>query len=222
MDNTDRLIEAIKNGDGAAVDEILASNPAAANSRNARGETPILAAAYRWRRDIVDRLLCAGAETDVYEAAAVGQGERVKMWIASDPGLVNSYAPDGFTPLGLAAFFGHEEIVAFLLASGALVNAVSRNDFQVIPIHSAVSARHTRVAALLLDHGADVNATQEAGFYPLHSAANNGQTEMVSLLLDRGASVNAKSPEGVTPLALAIERGHALVADLLRRSGAVE
>ncbi len=220
MSVTEALIEAIKAGDDARVNEILAANPNVRNSRNAQGETPVLAAAYRLRKDLVERLLAAGAETDIYEAAAVGQAERVRRFVEERPELANSWAPDGFTPLGLAAFFGHDEVVSFLLASGGQVNAVSKNDMKVMPLHSAVAARRLGAARLLLEHGADVAARQEAGFTPLHSAANNGQEEMVRLLLAYGADVNAKSPEGVTPLQLALERGHSAVVNFLERRGA--
>jgi len=220
MSVTEALIEAIKAGDDARVDEILAANPNVQNSRNAQGETPVLAAAYRLRKDLVERLLAAGAETDIYEAAAVGQPERVRHLVQEQPELANSWAPDGFTPLGLASFFGHEEIVAFLLANGAQVNAVSKNDMKVMPLHSAVAASRLSVARLLLEHAADVSATQEGGFTPLHSAANNGQEEMVRLLLAHGADVNSKDPEGVTPLQLALEREHSAVASLLKERGA--
>lgn len=220
MDPTNALIDAIKAGDDVRLKELLAANPGLANTRNEQGETPILAAAYRLRTDVIQLLLDAGAETDIHEAAAVGQLDRVRAFTAANPPSVNSWSPDGFTPLGLASFFGHKEIVAFLVASGAEVNVVSRNDFKVMPLHSAASARHTGVAEILLEHGAAVNATQEAGYTPLHSAANNGQEEMVRLLLAHGADVNAKSPDGITPLQLAVERDHSAIAELLRKSGA--
>jgi ankyrin repeat protein len=40
---------------------------------------------------------------------------------------------------------------------------------------------------LLLDRGADVNATDYTGWTPLHAAIYGGHAEVVQLLLERGA-----------------------------------
>lgn len=124
-------------------------------------------------------------------------------------------------PLGLAAFFGHRETVEALLAAGAPVNVASRESMKVTPLHSAAAAREPAIARLLIEHGANVNATQiDSGFTPLHEAAANGDLEMASLLVDRGADVNAEMKDGKTPLAFALERNKAEMAEFLRKCGA--
>ena len=60
----------------------------------------------------------------------------------------------------------------------------------------------SKLPALLLDRGADVNGKTIGGWTPLHAAAGMGQLEIVALLLDRGADVNGKNNEGWTPLHL--------------------
>jgi ankyrin repeat protein len=221
MNPTDALIDAIKSGDDTRVKEILSNNPEAARARNEKGETPILVAAYRMRSDVVELLLGAGVEPDVYEASAIGDLERVQRFVSEDPALAGSYAKDGFTPLGLASFFGHKEVAAFLISSGADVNAQSKNEFAVMPLHSAAAGHHTAIVELLLDHGAFVNVVQHGGYTPLHTAANSGEEEAVRLLLAHGADVNARNSDGVTPLALAEQREHHAVAELLKRHGGV-
>jgi ankyrin repeat protein len=54
----------------------------------------------------------------------------------------------------------------------------------------AAERGHVETVALLLDRGADVNATGEYGWSPVHLAANWGHTEVAGLLLDRGAKMD--------------------------------
>jgi ankyrin repeat protein len=97
---------------------------------------------------------------DLYEAAASESMERVEELVRADSSLVNTYSSDGFTALGLSAFFGHQEVVEFLLTAGADPNLAARNPMHVTPLHSA--AAHSRptvafaVARQLLMHGANV------------------------------------------------------------------
>ena len=86
----------------------------------------ILMAVYQGKREVVAELLASGIQLNIFEAAATGQTDQLRALIQKDPSLVNTHSPDGFTPLGLAAFFGHSEAVDALLAAGAQVNAASR------------------------------------------------------------------------------------------------
>ena len=56
-----------------------------------------------------------GALLNIFEACAAGRRERVETLLDRAPVLARGYSPDGYPPLGLAVFFGHEEIAALLL-----------------------------------------------------------------------------------------------------------
>ncbi len=58
----------------------------------------------------------------------------------------------GFTPLHQAVFFGHREIVEFLIAEGADVNA--KNNAGSTPLYLAKGKGHHAIAELLVQHGA--------------------------------------------------------------------
>jgi len=154
--------------------------------------SPILLARYEGREDDLEALLAAGPELDVFEAAAVGATERLGELLAEDPGLVAAWSADGFTPLHLAAYFGHVEGVRLLLAAGAEVGAVAQNELGVQPLNSAaasqVAGARVDVARLLLDAGADVNAELAGGFRPLDAAVQNGDEELAALLRERGGT----------------------------------
>jgi ankyrin repeat protein len=84
-----------------------------------------------------------------------------------------------------------------------------------MPLHSAAAARRDEVARMLIDAGADVNATQEGGYTPLHAAAQNGDVELIDLLLDRGARLDARTDKGETPADLADAANHPMLAKRL-------
>ena len=101
------LIDAVKAGDSGQVQALIAADPTLVNAHADGGESAVLLATYYGHRDIADLLVLRGANLTVFEASAVGQVARVEALLAQDPALVNAFSPDGFTPLGLAAFFGH-------------------------------------------------------------------------------------------------------------------
>ena len=68
---------------------------------------------------------------------------------------LNAFAYDGWTPLHLAAFFGHLDAARALIDAGADIDAFSRNGLTNTPLHAATAGRHGDVALLLVEHGAD-------------------------------------------------------------------
>lgn len=59
------------------------------------------------------------------------------------------------------------------------------------------------IAALLIKHNTNVNATDRWGFTPLHEAAQKGRTQLCALLLAHGANPTMINYEGQTALDLA-------------------
>ncbi len=76
------------------------------------------------------------------------------------------------------------------------------------------------MAALLIDHGADVNAADNGDEAPLHKAVFNKCLDVAALLIDHGADVNLMDEFGGTPLHLAAFYDRLEVADLLIEHGA--
>jgi uncharacterized protein len=151
----------------------------------------LLEAIYRGDQARADELLASDPELDVFEAAAVGKTERLRELLDEDSSLANAWASDGFQPLGLASFFGQTAAVRLLLERGAEANSASRNDMQVMPLHSAAAtddpgARY-EIAKLLLEHGADPNARQQDDFTPLMAADQHGDERLRELLIEYGA-----------------------------------
>lgn len=125
---------------------------------------------------------------------------------------------DGFTPLHLAASGGHKGVAEMLIASGANVNANSRQD-RSTPLHNAVGKGHKDVVQLLIDKGANVNAKDNKQRTPLRLAAEGNHRDMADLLIAKGADINAKQDYGRTLLHNAAYAGHKDVTELLIEKG---
>ena len=214
---TQEIIAAIKAGDAARVRDLIAADPARASAKTENGVSLILLATYYGHKDIAQILRAHIPALDLFEASAVGDLARIQAIIAAQPQSVNTFAPDGFFPLGLAAFFGSESVVEFLLAQGADPNLAAQNSQRVAAIHAATASRQLGIARMLIARGEDVNARQVNGFVPLHNAAQNGQIEMIELLIANGADANARADDGKTPLAFALEEDHLDAAAILRK-----
>src|SRR5256885_7222216 len=133
------FFDAIKAGELDRVKAMVSADPSLVNARDADG-TAILTAVYHRQKEIVNLLVARGASLSLFEAAAAGEIERVERLIGESPSDVNGYSPDGWTPLHLAAFFGHAKIVELLLAHGADVTARAKNPNANTPLHAALAA----------------------------------------------------------------------------------
>ena len=175
----------------------------------------ILTAMYHNKRDEAKRLAGEVRTLTVWEAAAVGADDQLRAILDQDPSQANAFAPDGHTPLGLAAFFGPPSTTKLLLERGADVAVPARNEMKVQPLHAAVASRNREPVAMLLDRGADPNARQQIGYTPLMGAAGAGKEDLVDLLLAHGAEMALSSDEGKTAADVAREHGHAELAERL-------
>lgn len=190
--------------------------------------TPLQAAAYNLRVDIVELLLEEGADVNAPAKGRFGTALQAVCWPFWD-----------FTKTS-----GHGEklkIIQLLLAWGADVNAAPmRRDGQTA-LQATAAIGDLAAAKLLLLHNpmADVNAppcqgqttiqttmngqTTSAGRIPLELgtpldlAAENGRLDMVKLLLSCNALSHRRGEDGYDgAIFLAEQNGHLAVADLIR------
>jgi uncharacterized protein len=220
MSENNVFFEAIHSGDLAAVKSLVGADPSLASARNDAGVSGVLTAVYMGRGEIRDFLIASGAELDLPEAAAVGNLARVRELIEKNHAQANSFSPDGFPVVALAAFLGHLEIVQYLAAHGADINAAATNGSGYNALTGAVTSGHAAVVQWLLEHGANANYRYSAGYSPLLTAAANGRLNIAKLLLAHGADPHATTNDGKTALSLANERNHPEVAALFQARAA--
>jgi ankyrin repeat protein len=173
-------------------------------------------ACYYKKQEIADLIAEFVDNLTLFEACAVGKFDAASLLIFQKPESINEFSEDGFTPLGLACYFGHEDLARFLVLKGADVNLPSKNGFNVFPIHSAVAANNFNITKMLLEAEAYPNVCQKAGLAPLHTAAQLGNIELIIVLLEHGAEVSLRMEGGKLPADLAAEKGFNEIAEILR------
>jgi ankyrin repeat protein len=215
-----RVFDMIRRSQGAELAAEVEAHPELAGARDVQGVSALLWTVYTRQTAMRDLLRTRIPELDIFEAAALGDLPGLRALLTADPAAVGSYSGDGWTPLHLAAAFAGPDAVRLLLERGANVQALSRNPQQNQPLHAALAlSGDLETIRLLLDAGAQVNATQAGGFTPLHSAASAGRRDAAELLLARGADSSQADHQGNTPAHYARQRGHADLADWLNSAG---
>lgn len=215
MSSTALLEEYIQSGNGAALSELLRMRPQLAATNTSFNVSPLMLACYYKKPPIAAIILRYVKDLSIFEASAVGKFDSVANIIYHRPDLINSFSEDGFTPLGLASYFGKEDVARYLLLKGADPNVPSQNGYHVYPLNSTVAANNSDITKILLEAGAEVNVAQSSGLTPLHSAAYHGNIEILILLLEAGADIHAKTDAGKTPADVASTSGHHDIARIL-------
>jgi hypothetical protein len=178
------------------------------------GWTALHVAAWTGDNEIIELLLCAGADIrrldlggqTILHKAAEGKANRGTVELLFQNGAaadINSWDLSGRTPLHAAAGAGNESVALFLLENGANVNASGY--MSGTPLHETVKTRFhfwditlawsctvSRMMKILLDHGADVDAVDNNGMTALAIVlgASYEHGDIVRCLLANRASID--------------------------------
>lgn len=211
------FIDKLRSGELADARTILKADPGLAQFREENGVSAVLIARYLGHADFAREIADAHPGIDLWEAAALGDQHRTQELLASGA-TVDAINADGYTPLGLACYFGHLEEARLLLERGADPNVISTNDLAVMPIHSALSGGNKEIVALLIARGAEVDEPTGSDWTPLHYVAESGDIETARALIAAGARSGYARNDGKTALEVAEENGFTDLAKLLSES----
>ncbi|KAK9423701.1 hypothetical protein SUNI508_13950 [Seiridium unicorne] len=162
--------------------------------------------------------------TQLHRAVQAGDLHLAKSLIQVNASVVGSKDKKNRTALHYAAMdesgIGPEMIRLLLDAAGqALVDL--GDDSGQTALHYAVEKGLAESTGVILDHGADMTATDAQGFSPWLWAVVAGHPILVSTLLTSGvANVNASSKDGKSALGWAAGLGRSSIAQLLITHGA--
>jgi ankyrin repeat protein len=219
---------AAANADAALIERLLAAG-ADPDTPLVSGETALMEAARQGNLAAVRALMARGAAVNAQETNG---GQNALMWAISERHAavtdelvrhgadIAARSKAGFNALMFAAQQGDADSARVLLTAGASANeAMPRTALTPLLIASAMG--RAKVAALLLDKGADPDAVAASGFTALHYAARRrgaAAVTIITALLKHGAKpnvrLNQKKPsetpngvilQGATPLALAAD-----------------
>jgi ankyrin repeat protein len=209
-----RLHAVAAQGDTASVWALLGADPTLVLRAGEHGKTALHVAAEHDQVGVASLLLEAGADA----SARTAWGATALEWAATmgsrRVGAMLVARGEARPSLAVAAGLGMLHEVQARLAEGT-------RDSLDVALYLAARNGASEIVALLLDHGASVDAKGFFGGTALHWAAINGHADTVRLLLERGASRDVHDERfDATPHGWALEGGHAGIAALIGHGGA--
>ena len=163
------------------------------------------------------------AYSGLHAAASKGDADQVRQLVAQGA-KVEARDLAGRTPLHIAAFKSHEDIVKALAKAGTDMNAFENDAYDVITIASV--ANDVEMLRLVLSLGGNAgNITSPYEGTALIAAAHLGHFEIVGTLIKAGAPLNHINNLGWTALIEAVVLGdggsrHVKTALALIKAGA--
>jgi ankyrin repeat protein len=193
--------------DMAASDKQMFENAKGGDEHHSSGLTLVeMAAGKKQIRDLLRKH--GGKYGSIHTAAADGDTEAVKEFLATGVDVNAKSSDGGQTPLHLAipneawrdskgklTSPNNMDLVELLITKGADVNAKS-DDYRT-PVDEAKSFHH-EIADLLRKHGGKTGS--ELPLATLHEGVRRQDLQGIKDFLAKGADVNAKSDDGRTPL----------------------
>uniref|UniRef100_A0A674E1G7 Ankyrin repeat domain 6b n=1 Tax=Salmo trutta TaxID=8032 RepID=A0A674E1G7_SALTR len=149
-------------------------------------------------------------------ASHKGQADNVVQLI--NKGAKVAVTKYGRSPLHLASYKGHIEVVRILLKADCDLDI--QDDGEQTALHRAAVVGNNDVISALIQEGCALDRQDKDGNTALHEVSWHGFSQSVKLLVKAGANVHSKNKAGNTALHLACQNGHAQSSKVLLLGGA--
>ncbi|XP_071084544.1 ankyrin repeat and KH domain-containing protein 1-like [Haliotis cracherodii] len=254
--NGDSLLHIACTGGNTAIVQYVVS-PSNINTRGQNGLTPVMMAAFTGHQSVFDLLVSKNADLTLVNKkgdslllfACKGGNTAIVQYLMS-PSNINTRGQNGWTPVMMAAFKGHQSVFDLLVSKNADLTLVDNNGDSLLhlacyggntaivqyavspsnvnsrgqngwtPVMMAVMEGHQRVFDLLVSKNADLTLVDNNGDSLLHLACYGGNTAIVQYAVSP-SNVNSRGQNGWTPVMMAAFKGHQSVFDLLVSKNAV-
>lgn len=161
------LIAAIRNDADRVADYLIGSKKVSLDATNSAQETALMLAAYRNKKDLVDKLIAHDAPVN----------------------------RPGWTALHYAASVGNVDIIRALLQRSATIDALSPN--RTTPLMMAARGNHADASRFLVAQGADPSLTNDSELAAADFAFRNNDPELGKWLNEQAVAWRAKGDSGV-------------------------
>ena len=180
-----KLIVAIQRGDKDVLERITKEN---CNTVDSTGLSPLIAAAYSGRDEVISKLISLGVNLD-----------KTDKW--------------GQTALIVAVFINNTSTAKLLINAGAKLDI--KDEDHNSAILGAVKSNNLELIKSLVGKGANIELTHSTGITPLLCACFEGKDESAKLLLDLGANIEKSNSNKLTPLTVAAMQNKTNIVNLL-------
>lgn len=210
------LHEAVNGGHEGMIQQLIDYGADIDSYSEAHEGTPLCAAVYANRNEIVQLLLQNGANVNgtelsygfaLHQAAMGGQVTILQQLLDQGADVNVTGYNDNRTALQAAVFHGRHDAVLQLLQHGVKVNETG-DQFDGPALTIAAAEGYSEIVRQLLEYDADMNAIGGSEGTALLAAARHGHSETVQLLLDRGADVDITAGHFRAALRASTHYGH--------------
>ena len=204
---------AVNGGCNKEILQAIISLVADINASNMDGETALLIACKKGNIDAIDILLNAGADPNIADSVGVTCIQHVVFEVCSKETLqaiishgadVNATNKNNLTALMIACMKGNIDVINVLLNAGADHSIVDTDGKTWI--HYAVRGGSSKeTLQVIINHGADVNATNKNNLTALMIACMKGYIDAIDVLLSAGADPSIADTKGETWIHYAVQ-----------------